>query len=111
MEISSEQHGALRILSPRGPLVGESAAELPPRVDDAIAQSAGRVALDLSRVTFVDSSGLEALDDAADMLSAIGQPARLIGANDTVLEALDITGLAPRFQMFTAALDAAGELP
>ncbi len=100
MEITEERHGAVTVVKPNGPLVGEDAEKLRARLEEAIRRSLGRLVLDSTAIAFVDSAGLEALYDVSDLLAASGQSLRLVGVNETVREVFDLTDTASRFECF-----------
>jgi anti-anti-sigma factor len=101
MEITEERHGAITVLRPNGPLVGDDAAQLRTRLEKAIQRSLGRLVVDGSSVAYLDSAGLEALYDMSDVLAASGQSLRLVGINETVREVFDLTDTASRFECFS----------
>ena len=92
MDIREEQHGAVTVLAPRGPLIQEDAAICAARVTDRAAALLGRIVLDAANVAYVDSKGIEAILDIADALERAGHTLRAVNLNATVREALDITG-------------------
>lgn len=100
MDIDEQRQGAVTILKPRGPLGASDAQILRDRLSTLAGTNLGRLALDLSATPFVDSSGLEALADAAEQLSQSGQSLKICGANETLREVFDLTGLAPMFEHF-----------
>lgn len=59
----------------------------------AVSAGAGPVEVDLSAVTFIDSSGLRALIVARRDAEAAGQTLRIVEASDVVTRLLDVTGL------------------
>jgi len=108
--ITRQHHGALTVLRPGVPLIEDAAGSFRDDATDAIRACAGRVAFDLSGAPYLDSDGIECLLDIADALGAAGQPARLIAVNETVDEALRITGARSAFRFFDEPADAARDL-
>lgn len=100
MEIIEERHGAVTVVKPMGPLVGEDADRLRSHLEETIRRSLGRVIVDGTSVAYVDSNGLETLYDMSDALAASGQTLRLVGVNETVREVFDLTDTASRFECF-----------
>jgi anti-anti-sigma factor len=100
MTLREQKCGAVHVLRPEGPLKGEDAQSFRDRLIQLINSSLGRCVVDASAVPFVDSQGLEALVEAGDELSGTGQPLKLCGLNETVRQALELTELAPRFELF-----------
>lgn len=100
MRIQEQHQGAVTVLRPEGPVIGEDAAQLKQRLAAAMGKSLGRVVVDLSAVPFVDSRGLEALQETTAALAEGGQALRLCAANETLREVLELTGLSPQFEHF-----------
>ena len=100
MEISEYSHGAVSVLKPSGPLVGEDADKLKSRVLEVRTKSLGRLVLDLSGIPYVDSRGLEVLVEVSDELAESGQALKLCGSNDVVREVFDLTELTSYFERF-----------
>ena len=100
MKIDEHKQGAVTIIRPGGALVGEDAQVFADRLASSCASAAGRLAIDCGRVAYVDSVGLESLVDAAEALSVTGHTMRLVTVNETVREAMEITGVAGRFEFF-----------
>lgn len=100
MRITETRSGAVTVLRPAGPLVGEDAGVFLGSFRDAVTRSMGRVALDCSMVSHLDSLGLEALVDASETLSDAGQAMRLFGVNETIREVFELTGRAGLFECF-----------
>jgi anti-anti-sigma factor len=98
MEILETREGAVTVIRPIGPLVQSDADEFRSFMLPAIERCFGRLVVDISGVTYLDSKGLEALADASDRMNSAGQTLRLCSANDTVRESLEVTGLAPQFE-------------
>lgn len=61
MQLHLEQHGALLVAKAEGDLNGESAEAFTEALDDCVAGEGAAVAIDLSAVNSIDSSGLSAL--------------------------------------------------
>ena len=100
MEIDEQRLGAVTVIRPRGPLVGNDASELLARIREVLGQSLGRFVVDASSVPFVDSAGLEALAEAGDELNASGLSLKLCGVNETIREVLDLTDVASRVEQY-----------
>jgi anti-sigma B factor antagonist len=100
MQIESEKQGAVTVLRPRGPLVGDDALALRQRGGEALADSLGRLVIDASAIVYLDSKGIESLLDLADELSDAGQVLKLSGTNEAVREVLEITETSGMFEHF-----------
>lgn len=94
------QHGAVTVASPEGAVTQDHVAEFRARIDEIVASSAGRVALDCTRLAYVDSKGLEALVDLSEKLDELGHALRLIAANATLRETFLITDTGKLFENF-----------
>jgi anti-anti-sigma factor len=106
VRIDEQQHGAVTVLSPHGPLVEGEVEAFCGAVRAGRDGSRGRLVLDLTDMHFVDSAGLEALLDLAEEFEAAALSLKLAAANETVREVLDLTGLTGDFEFFSDAHDA-----
>ena len=100
MQIKEQTQGAVTVLGPDGALTQDDAEQFKGRLTEALAESSGRVVVDLASVPFVDSRGLEVLVEANDVLADGGRSLKLCGINETIREVLDLTGLALRFDHY-----------
>jgi anti-sigma B factor antagonist len=100
MEIQEQRQGAVTVLKPSGPLVQEDAEAFKRRVDEVMGKSLGRLVVDASAIPFADSRGLEVLAELTEELSKSGQALKLCGTAETLREVLDLTELAPLFELF-----------
>ena len=73
---------------------GEIDAHTAPSLATAIDAAGPDVALDLSGVEFVDSSGLRVLIDAHQRLTAAGGGLRLVALSEPVRRLLEISGVS-----------------
>lgn len=93
MDIREEQHGAVTVLTPKGPLAQEDAGIFAARVAERAASLLGRVVIDASSIAYADSKGLEAILAISEQLESAGHVLRAANVNATVREALELTGL------------------
>ena len=100
MQINEQIQGAVTVLEPDGALTQDDAEQFMHKLTEALAESSGRVVVDLAKVPFVDSRGLEVLVEANDTLTAGGRSLKLCTINETLREVLDLTGLATRFDHY-----------
>jgi anti-sigma B factor antagonist len=100
MEIQEQRQGAVTVLKPSGPLVQGDALELRTRLSEVMRRSLGRMVIDASAIAYVDSAGLETLLSATEEMGTSGRALRVCGANETVREVLEITGISDRFEQF-----------
>ena len=103
MEIQTQYRGAVLVVRPSGPLVGTDAETFKTAVDGFMRENFGRVVIDASALPYVDSKGLESLADMAAELSLSGKGLKLCGANDTLRQVIELTGLSPQFEHFEDA--------
>jgi anti-anti-sigma factor len=100
MQIDIQKQAAVTVISPKGPLLGLDVASLRDSLDEAFRDSLGRVVLDLSRVTYTDSKGLEMIHKLGTDLVDIGRVFRLAGTNETMREVLAITEVGALCEQF-----------
>ena len=100
MEISRRQHGAVTIIKPDGPLVTEDAERFATEAVEAAGESMGRLVVDASSVSYLDSAGLEGLLSLSETLEGAGRSLNICGAQETVREAMELTGVAKRCEFF-----------
>jgi anti-sigma B factor antagonist len=79
-------------------VAGEADLSSAPSVDAALeaaiaAANAGHVEVDLSQVTFLDSSGISALLRGRRMAEDNGVAFKVVGAHGLVLDVLELTGV------------------
>ena len=106
MKLEEQLHGAITVLRPEGPLVGDDADQFKQRAMEVVQNTLGRCVIDASGVPYVDSRGLEVLVDINDRMFQTGQALRLCGESDTVRQAMELTGLSPAFEYFADVPDA-----
>lgn len=100
MNIDEQKHGAVTVIKPEGPLVEDDVVPFRQRVNEVRKSAMGRVVVDLSAVSFVDSRGLETLAELSDQMAESGQVLRLCAESETVREVLELTELAGRFEHY-----------
>jgi anti-sigma B factor antagonist len=100
MEIQQNNHGAVTVLKPIGPLCEEDADAVKTQTIEASARNLGRVVVDVSAVPYIDSRGLEVLVEVAEALSQGGQALKLCGANEVLREVVELTDVAPLIEQF-----------
>ncbi len=100
MELQESKYGAVTVLKPAGPLVGEDSEQFKLKLIELLASSMGRCVVDASDMPYVDSQGLEALVDANDEVASTGHSLKLCGLSDTVRQVLDLTELSSHFEHF-----------
>jgi anti-anti-sigma factor len=86
------------------PLEGEIDLHVAPRIDESLRRMLGkrppRLVVDLSRVTYIDSSGLAVLIAAAQDIEVYGGRLMLAGAQQNVRSIIESSGLGEFFLAF-----------
>ena len=103
MSVKEQQHGAVIVLKPQGPIIQEDLDPVKGRLLQAQKENLGRIVLDMSAVPFVDSSGLELLVDVTNEMARSGKSLKLCAASKTIRQVLELTGLSPLFEHFEDA--------
>jgi anti-sigma B factor antagonist len=85
------------------------ATEFKRRISDVIEGGSSRIALDLSKVEFVDSSGLGAIVTILKMVGRNGELS-IAGARDTVLDLFRLTRMDKVFNLYPTAQAAVAAL-
>jgi anti-anti-sigma factor len=98
MEIQQQQHGAVTVLKPVGPLAGPDAEQFKTHALEQASKALGRLVVDASCMPFLDSGGIESLIDISDTLVQAGRALKLCAATETVKEAIDLVGFAELFE-------------
>jgi anti-sigma B factor antagonist len=89
-------------------VLGEPAAELRQRAEDAIRDNAKAVVLDLSGLTYIDSAGLGVLAVAFSRCKAAGCGLRAAAPQPLVKEAIELVRLESVIPVFRSVDDALG---
>ncbi|HED54909.1 MAG TPA: anti-sigma factor antagonist [Phycisphaerales bacterium] len=100
MQIEVQQQAAVSVLCPRGPLLTEDVETLRESVRSAVVESRGRVVLDVSRIPFVDSKGLELISELGTEFADAGRVLKLAGPDDTMREVLALTEVGAVCEQF-----------
>ena len=103
MKIRTEQCGGVAVVKPEEPLTNANADQVKTVLFDAIKDNLGRIVLDASGVSYVESKGLESLVDATKQLSEAGSVLKLCCVNETVRQVIELTGLWSQFEHFEDA--------
>lgn len=100
MNINEQKHGAVTVLIPEGPLIQDDTDAFRQRAMTLYSKSLGRFVVDVSKMPFVDSKGLETLLDLSDHVGQSGNVLKLASVNKTVREVLSLTELDHAFEQF-----------
>ena len=113
MQVQEEQHGSFTVLTPSG-LAGDGDAD---RLKDRVETWLGRadrssgLVVDVSKVSSIDSRGLEVLVEISGLAVKTGISFKLAGANKTLRDVLALTDLASLFDHFEDVAAAVGSGP
>lgn len=100
MKIDVQLHGQVAVVAPRGPLTRDCADAFVQGIKTPLEQRRGEVVIDCRDISYVDSVGIETLlTICGDRRSSMPRP-RLAALTDTCREALDLTNMLSRFEVF-----------
>jgi anti-sigma B factor antagonist len=111
LEISTRRHERYAVVTLRGELDLAGESELRDRLRAACEENDGRVVLDLSELSFIDSTGLSILVEYHARTRAAGGRLILLAPRSAVVRILDITGLDERLTICDRLDDAAETMP
>jgi len=107
MTFEQQEIGAVAVLRPIGPVASpEDAQLLLEQSSGVIRSSLGRFVLDASEMSYVDSTGLEALVHIAEQLNVFGQVLKVSALSETLSETIRVTQTAESFEPFDQVQDA-----
>jgi anti-anti-sigma factor len=100
MKVDTTPHGMVTVVVPHGPLVADELSDFRRAVESATQRHGGRVVIDLADVPYLDSGGIETLLNlyTAQRWSTGGT--KLAKLTETCREALDLTDVLPRLDVF-----------
>ncbi|HET6712289.1 MAG TPA: STAS domain-containing protein [Actinomycetota bacterium] len=107
MEPSFETHthGTWTVVNVRGELDLSTSAELRAALDAALGEGAPRVAVDLTEVSFMDSSSLGVLVSCLKEARERGGELRLVGVQGSPAKVIALTGLDSAFTIESSLAD------
>ncbi len=100
------QQGAVTVVRGDGPLTSEHVQEAMAALDKCFDGGVPMAVLDLERVPLLDSAGLELLLNAVEKFDQHGGALKIGGAKRLCLEALAVTGVADRLEVYDKVTDA-----
>lgn len=107
MAFDQQSIGAVTVLRPTGPVANEEdALQFHELASNLIRSSLGRFVIDASELSYVDSTGLEALVDIAEKLNAFGQALKICEVGETLSETMRVTQTTDAFEPFEQVQDA-----
>ena len=98
MKIDQEYYDDLTLITPQDSLVGDDAVQLGGVLTTLLSENPQDVVINASKITQVDSKGLEVLVDATEQLIRGGRVLKLVGADEMFREILELTELASLFE-------------
>lgn len=102
MKIDNHRMGSVTILSPRGAVAQDDADDFAQNVEEHRNRTNGRMVLDFSQVSFLDSRGVEVLWDLADRQREAGQTTKIAAVPELCREIFELTGIAKHLDLFDA---------
>jgi anti-anti-sigma factor len=109
IQLYESSRGDAVILAPGGRLDLVSAPQLKKLADDMVANGRARIVVDLSGVSFMDSSGLGALIGGLKSARQAVGDLRIAGATEQVLAVLQLTNMDRILRPYPTVQDALGE--
>jgi stage II sporulation protein AA (anti-sigma F factor antagonist) len=100
MKIQTLPRGNVIVISAHGPLVAEDLADLRRAVENALTAGGQRLLLDLADVPYLDSAGMELLLELCQAGLGPQRRPRIAALSETCLEALELTDVLPRLEVF-----------
>ena len=98
MKIDQEHYEDMTMIIPQDSLVGDDALQLGEVLTTVLAENPQDVMIDVSKVAQIDSKGLEVLAKATEQLIRSGRALKLVAADETLREILELTELASLFE-------------
>ena len=100
MKIDVKKCGSVAVVKPEEPINWSNADKFKAEFLESIGKNLGRVVLDASAVSYVDSKGLGSLVELTQELGQSGKSLKLCSVNKTMREVIELTGLWPLFEHF-----------
>jgi len=111
LEIRPEEDGATCVLTLKGRLDTETAADLELALQDLLAAGERQFLLDLAGIGYVSSAGLRVLLGLAKQLDGGKGSLRLCGLSAAVRQVFDVAGFRKLFAIFPNREAALGDMP
>jgi anti-sigma B factor antagonist len=106
LQVRTRQEGDVAVLAAAGEVDVYTAPDLDGALSDALADGRARVVVDLSDVTFLDSTGLGVLVKGLKGAREAGGWLHLVVTSERIRKIFDITGLDAAMPMFDTVDDA-----
>ena len=107
VDLVTNETGGVAVISPAGDIDSSTAPTLQQRLDELLSKDVHNFVLDLSRVGFIDSTGLAAVVRLYKRVRIGEGDVRLAAVPPRVQEVLDLTRLSQVFEIFPTAVEAA----
>jgi len=98
-EVSTESGSGYVLVSVVGEVDVATAPQLRDRLEEAVAEGFPTVVVDLTGVTFLDSTALGVLIEASKLCEAAGRTMRIAVSEPRILKIFEITGLTEFFDI------------
>jgi anti-sigma B factor antagonist len=108
IEIEVARRGASTVVAARGEVDVATAPALRDGLDEALDGGPGPVVVDLTGVTFIDSTGLGVLIGARRRCDEVGRELRVVVSEPRILKVFEITGLTELFTIHPSLDPAVG---
>ena len=99
LRVTVSEEADFLVIQPRGEIDMTSASIFTDCLTTAATECSQPLLVDLSGVTFMDSTGLDALIHASRLLRSKGQPLRIRHTSATVRQIIEATGTEPLFDL------------
>ena len=106
--VSEQRRGGLTVVSPYGEVDVATAPALREHLDQVIERDRGPVVIDLTSVTFIDSTGLGVLISARKLCADAERDLRIVVSEPRIRKVFEITGLTDHFTMHESLDSALG---
>lgn len=100
MKIQTQPSGTVTVLVAHGPLVADELIDLRRAIETGTAGGNRRVVVDFQDVPYLDSSGIEMLLELCGVHLAPYQRPKLAALSETCREALELTNVLARLDVF-----------
>lgn len=111
LDLSTRELDGRAVVAVGGEVDLETASQLGDHALDALREVSPHVALDLTGVSFMDSTGLKVLLTVSRRAELAGGSFALVGPTRTVRKILSLTGLDQNFTVVESVEDLAGVSP
>ena len=100
MKTEVQAYGNVTVIAAHGPLVAEESVDLKRAVENSLTAGSQRLVLNLADVPYLDSTGIELLLELCHAGLAPRRRPKVAALSETCLEALELTDVLPRLEVF-----------